>query len=184
MSIVIDCSGYLVPCNKLPQKLVMQNSNHFIVFVDSVHWEFIQDTAVMTRPSDGKASVVTAMSDASAEMAEGWTQLGLSSCVPTCVLSIWWFCDSWTFREVQDSKCKCSVVKLHWPSVTEPQKSHSIISPHSISWRSHNLPSTKGRGHRPYLLMGRVSGNLQLCFETVTVLSWTRVLAKWWQEFF
>lgn len=66
-----NCSGYLVPCNKLPQKLVMQNSNHFIVFVDSVHWEFIQDTAVMTRPSDGKASVVTAMSDASAEMAEG-----------------------------------------------------------------------------------------------------------------
>lgn len=50
-----DCSGYLVPCNKLPQKLVMHTSNHFVMLMDSVHWEFMKYTAAMARPSDEKA---------------------------------------------------------------------------------------------------------------------------------
>ena len=82
----------------MPQKLVMENSNHFIVSMDSVLWKFIRETSVMARPSDGKAWMVTPMSDASAGMAEGWAQLGLSSCVPACVLFGWWFSDSWSWR--------------------------------------------------------------------------------------
>ena len=103
----------------MPQKLVLENSNHFIVSLDSVLWKFIRGTAVLARPSDGKAWMVTPMSDASAGMAEGWAQLWLSSCVPTCVLFKWWFCDSWTFMEVQDSECKChwwSCIGLLWLS--------------------------------------------------------------------
>lgn len=32
-----DFSGNLVLCYKLPQKLVMQNNNHLIMLMDSVH---------------------------------------------------------------------------------------------------------------------------------------------------
>lgn len=106
-----DFSGYHILCNKLPQKLVtsdapkisdkkiapkvsdkMKSDNHFIIYAHGFcHQEFIEDTGVKIRPSNGKAGIVTSVSGASTETAEGWTQLGQSSYVSTFGLSKWWF---------------------------------------------------------------------------------------------
>lgn len=76
-----DCSGYLVPCNKLLQKLACEIT--FIMFRDSVHQGFRQDTAVMATPWDGKSWVVAPISGASPGITEGWTELG-PSYMPIC----------------------------------------------------------------------------------------------------
>lgn len=72
-------------------------------------------------------------------------------------------------RGASGSQNQVSRVKL--PSVTKLWKSPSVISPYS-SWSSHRLAQNGEWGwtHRPYLLMGRVSENLQLCFETITAV--------------
>lgn len=119
--------------------------------------------------------------------AGGWTTWGPQTPVPNTVCPSMWtsqhaglvaagFVTWWTRLQVYLSPKRGKWMSIVFCDPSQPHKSHSVTSNALFLWKqSRVLPKLQGRRYTALFLMGRVSKNLQMCFETSTELQFLHI---------